>query len=129
MTVRKVLVVEDQLDIQKLIQMSLRLRGVGEVVVAGDGEECLAVVDQVKPDLILLDVSMPNLDGYETCRRLKSDPTTRSIPVIFLTAKTQNDDRETGLSAGALGYLNKPFDPMTLHAQIVEILEKQLPGN
>jgi len=104
--------------------MSLRFRGVDEVVFAGDGKECLAVVNQVRPDLILLDVAMPNLDGYQTCCILKSNPETRSIPVIFLTARVQKHEAEMGKKAGALGYLDKPFDPMTLHDQILAILAK-----
>lgn len=126
MILRNVLVVEDQLDIQKLIKITLRLKGVKEVFVAGDGEECLQTLKRVKPDLILLDVSMPKLDGYETCRRVKADPDTRDIPVIFLSARTQSDEREMGLRAGASGYLSKPFDPTTLHSQILEILQGQL---
>jgi CheY-like chemotaxis protein len=124
--VRRILVVEDELDIQKLIKMSLRVHGVKEVSVAGDGEECLEVVKQLKPELILLDVSMPKLDGYETCRLLKANPDTRDIPVIFLSARTQADERERGMRAGAQGYLSKPFDPTTLYSQILEILEGQL---
>jgi CheY-like chemotaxis protein len=124
MAIRKILVVEDDPDIQKLIRMSLKFQGVAEVAVAGDGEECLAVVQGVKPDLILMDVTMPRLDGYETCRRLKADPQTRSIPVIFLTAKAQKGEEEIGTRAGALGYLTKPFDPMTLRERILGILER-----
>jgi CheY-like chemotaxis protein len=67
---------------------------------------------------------MPKLDGYETCRRLKADPKTQSIPVIFLTARVQRHEVEIGMKAGAQGYLSKPFDPMTLHDQILEILAK-----
>jgi len=124
MNIHKVLVVEDEVDIQKVIRMSLKSRGVAEVVVAGDGEECLDVVNHVKPDLILLDVSMPKLDGYQTCRMLKANPETRSIPVIFLTARVQNYEEELGADAGAMGYVSKPFDPMTLHDQILAILAK-----
>ena len=123
MTISKVLLVEDDLDIQKVARMSLKLSGVREVVVADNGEECLAVVGQVKPDVILLDVMMPKLDGYETCRRLKENPETQSIPVIFLTAKAQYFEMKRGLEVGALGYLIKPFDPMTLHDQIVALLD------
>jgi CheY-like chemotaxis protein len=122
--VHTVLVAEDDPDIQRVIKMSLKFGGVSEVVLAGDGEECLAIVNHVNPDLILLDVSMPNLDGYQTCQRLKANPETQSIPVIFLTAKVQSHEAETGLKVGALGYLSKPFDPLTLHKQILEILEK-----
>ena len=124
MTLSKILLVEDDLDIQKVVRMSLKFRGVREVVVANNGEECLAVVNQVKPDVILLDVMMPALDGYETCRRLKADPETRSIPVIFLTAKAQQFEMKRGLEVGGLGYLIKPFDPMTLQDQIVALLDQ-----
>jgi two-component system OmpR family response regulator len=124
MTLRKVLVVEDEVGIQKVIRMSLKLRGVGDVAVANDGEECLAVVNDVKPDVILMDVSMPKLDGYQTCRMLKANPETSSIPVIFLTAKVQKHEEEFGAEVGAAGYIAKPFDPMTLHDQIVAILTK-----
>ena len=105
-----------------LIRMSLKVKGVEEVFLTGDGQECLAIVNRVRPDLILLDVTMPNLDGYQTCFLLKANPETRSIPVIFLTAKVQKHEAETGMRSGALGYLSKPFDPLTLHDQVVAIL-------
>jgi CheY-like chemotaxis protein len=124
MILHKVLIVEDEVDIQKVIRMSLRSRGVDEVVVANNGEECLAVVGQVRPDLILLDVSMPKLDGFQTCQMLKANPETRSIPVIFLTARVQKSEEKQGSDVGALGYISKPFDPMTLHDQILAILVK-----
>jgi len=125
MTITKVLLVEDDPDIQKVVRMSLKMRGIHDVAVASNGEECLATVAEVKPDVILLDVMMPKLDGYETCRRLKANPETRAIPVIFLTAKAQHFEVKRGLEAGGLGYLIKPFDPMTLHEQILSLLEKQ----
>ena len=123
-TIQKVLVAEDDPDIQKVIRMSLRHGGVNDVVLTGDGRECLAAVNRVKPDLILLDVSMPNLDGYQTCVLLKANPETKSIPVIFLTAKVQAQEAEIGMKSGGLGYLSKPFDPLTLHEQILAILTK-----
>lgn len=125
MSLAKVLLVEDDTDIQKVIRMSLRVRGVSEIVTAENGEECLAVAAQVMPDVILLDVMMPRLDGYETCRRLKADPATRNIPVIFLTAKAQHFEVREGLECGGIGYLTKPFDPMTLHQQILAMLGQQ----
>ena len=76
------------------------------------------------PDLILLDCMMPKLDGYETCRRLKLGPSLRHIPVIFLTAKAQETEVRKGLSLGAVGYLIKPFNPMSLVAEISQILER-----
>lgn len=122
MKINRLLIAEDDTDIQKVIRMSLRVRGVADVLVTENGEECLEVAGQSKPDVILLDVMMPKLDGYETCRRLKANPETSSIPVIFLTAKAQHYEVKQGLEAGGLGYLIKPFDPMTLHDQIVSIL-------
>ncbi len=121
--IRKVLLAEDEEDIQKVARMSLQFQGRWEVVVASNGEECLSKVSTERPDLILLDAMMPRMDGYETCRRLKADPTTRDIPVIFLTAKAQESEIRKGLELGAVGYLVKPFDPMRLASQIREILE------
>jgi len=128
MTLSKILLVEDDPDIQKVVRMSLRLRGVKDILVAEDGEECLAVVAGLNPDVILLDVMMPKLDGYETCKRLKSNPETRDIPVIFLTAKAQQFEIARGMEEGACGYLLKPFDPMTLHDQIVSLLNQKGDG-
>jgi CheY-like chemotaxis protein len=125
MTISRILVVEDDLDIQKVIRMSLKFKGVDEVVVARDGEECLAVVNRVKPDLILLDVTMPKMDGYDTCRLLKANTETRSIPVIFLTARAQKFEEAIGMEVGASGYLTKPFDPMTLYEQILALLGEE----
>jgi CheY-like chemotaxis protein len=124
MRLERVLLAEDDLDIQKVVRMSLQFRGVANIVVVSDGQECLKVVNQVNPEVILLDVMMPQLDGYETCRRLKSDPQTAAIPVIFLTAKAQQFEMRQGLQAGAIGYLTKPFDPMTLHDQIIQLLDE-----
>ena len=125
MRIAKILVVEDDHDIQKVIQMSLKLRGVHEVVVADNGEDCLAMALQEKPDVILLDVMMPRLDGFETCRLLKENPETQAIPVIFLTAKAQHFEVKRGMEVGGLGYLIKPFDPMTLHDEIVALLDQR----
>lgn len=125
MTLARVLIAEDDPDIQKVVRMSLKMRGVKDVVVTDNGEDCLAQVSTVNPDVILLDVMMPKMDGFEACRRLKSNPETKAIPVIFLTAKAQHFEVREGIDAGALGYLIKPFDPMTLHDQIVALLAKK----
>ncbi len=90
---------------------------------ASNGQECLKKVSTERPDVILLDAMMPRMDGYETCRRLKADPATRHIPVIFLTAKAQETEIRKGLALGAVGYLVKPFDPIQLTAQIRQILK------
>ncbi|MBI3934878.1 MAG: response regulator [Acidobacteria bacterium] len=123
MEIRKILLAEDEEDIRKVAQISLEFRGGWEVSLATDGEDCLAKAAQDRPDLILLDCMMPKLDGYETCRRLKQDPVLRQIPVIFLTAKAQESEVRKGLALGAVGYLIKPFNPMSLAAEIREILE------
>lgn len=125
MALKKILVAEDEPDIQKIVLMSLRLKGY-EIKMTNDGEELLNEVGPYQPDLILLDVAMPKLDGFEACRRLKADAATTSIPVIFLSASTQKYQMDAGLELGAVGYLMKPFDPMTLADQLQEILD-QLP--
>jgi CheY-like chemotaxis protein len=122
MTFSKVMVVEDDPDIRKVILMAFRFQGITDVVTAGSGEECLELVEGVMPDVILMDVMMPRMDGYETCRRLKANPKTKPVPVVFLTAKAQQYERQQGMQAGASGYLIKPFDPMTLCDQIRAIL-------
>lgn len=122
MGIAKVLLAEDDPDIQKVVRMSLKVKGVKEIVVTDNGEECLAKLADFMPDVILLDVMMPKMDGYATCRKLKENPATKNIPVIFLTAKAQHYEVKQGIDAGALGYLIKPFDPMALHDQIAELL-------
>ena len=125
MEIRKILLAEDEEDIRKVAQISLQFRGGWEVLLSTNGEECLAKAASDRPDLILLDCMMPKLDGYETCRLLKLDPSLRDIPVIFLTAKAQESEVKKGLSLGAVGYLIKPFNPMSLAAEIKQILETQ----
>ena len=125
MTIGRVLIAEDDPDIQKVVRMSLKLKGVKDVFVTDNGEDCLAQLETAKPDVILLDVMMPKMDGYETCRRLKANPATKHIPVIFLTAKAQHFEVREGMDVGALGYLIKPFDPMTLYDQILALLSKK----
>ena len=128
MMLTRVLVVEDDADIQKVIRMSLKMRGVAEIVVVDNGADCIEKLSGFTPDVILLDVMMPHVDGYETCRRLKENAATRPIPVVFLTARVQKADRDRGMKMGAAGYLTKPFDPMTLHDQIVAVLDKHKSG-
>ncbi len=125
MPLTRVLVAEDDPDIQTVIRLSLRMKGVKQIVITENGEDCLAQVKTVNPDVILLDVMMPRLDGYQTCERLKANPETQNIPVIFLTAKAQQFEVKKGMATGALGYLTKPFDPMTLHDQIVTLLDQK----
>lgn len=123
MNLKRVLLAEDDRDIQVVARMALKMGGVEEVFVANDGQECLSLVQKARPDLILLDVMMPRLDGYATCELLKQDPNANQIPVIFLTAKAQDVDIKKGLALGGIGYLTKPFDPTTLCQHIRSIME------
>ena len=119
----KILLVEDDPNIQTIAMLALTRVGKHEVVVAKDGVETLNIVKDVKPDLILLDVMMPVLNGFETCKRLKEDAETAEIPVIFLTARAQAHEIQHGISIGAIGYILKPFDPMTLHLEIDKVMK------
>ena len=122
--IRLVLCIEDEPDIRKLLSISLNCRGCYQVVTAENGAVGLEEAKKRKFDCILLDALMPVMDGYETCKRLKEDPQTRDIPVIFLAAKTQQKEIEKGISMGAVDYLLKPFDPLQLPDQIEEILAR-----
>ena len=119
--VRKVLIIEDEPEIQAILAMSLERVGGFETVVAGDGIEGLERARSESPDLILLDVLMPRLDGYATCRRIKQEEGLRGIPVVFLTAKCDPLDVEKAMRAGAAGCVAKPFDPLKLVDQILAI--------
>ena len=118
----RVLLAEDDPSILAIAVMALTRVGHHVVVTAVDGEEALTLASRERFDIILLDVMMPKLDGFETCTRLKADEATRAIPVIFLTAKAQVNEVHRGMGLGALGYILKPFDPMSLHRQIEDIL-------
>ena len=118
---KRILAVDDEPHILKLIAFSLKAHGF-EVLEASDGLSAVEIAASEHPDLVLLDVMMPALDGYEACRRLKADPATAAIPVIMLTAKTQAAEQKAGLDAGAAGYINKPFTPKDLVAQVREFL-------
>ena len=120
----KVLLAEDEEDIQRLATLGLRKRKDWQVVLAGDGVECLDLARREHPDVILLDVMMPNLDGFATCERLKADSATCDIPVIFLTASAQEREEQQGLAKGAIGYLRKPFDPLQLPQQVLDLLAR-----
>ena len=117
----KAVLAEDDLDIQLVARLSLKRAGF-QVVLASNGAEALARVISEKPDVALLDWMMPELDGVEVCRRLKADPETAGVPVIFLTARSQEQELKTGLATGAIGYITKPFDALTLGDRVRELL-------
>ena len=118
----RVVLAEDDPDIQLVARMSLKRAGF-DVTVASTGVEALQRVGEVAPDVVLLDWMMPELDGLEACARLKANEVTRAIPVIFLTAKSQESEIAKGLSLGALGYITKPFDALSLGARVRELLK------
>ncbi|HEY3450556.1 MAG TPA: response regulator [Myxococcales bacterium] len=117
----KVLVVDDEPDIRRVGQMSLELVGQLKVLLASGGEEALSIAAEEQPDVILLDVMMPRLDGPATLALLRSAPATADIPVIFMTAKVQKYEIDGYLAGGAKGVIFKPFDPMTLSQEIGRI--------
>jgi len=118
----KILVIEDEPSLQALLRMQLQRAGY-TVAVAGDGEEGLAAVEAVSPDLILMDVMMPRLDGNEVCRRLRSNVRTRQIPIIMLTARAEPDDRLRGLTVGANDYITKPYEQRELLVRVRNLLD------
>ncbi|HET7327471.1 MAG TPA: response regulator [Nocardioidaceae bacterium] len=113
----RVLVVDDSQTIRDLISLNLELEGF-DVVTAVDGQDCLEQVQRVRPDLVTLDVVMPRLDGFETAQRLKTDPATSHVAVMFVTASAQSTDLARGKEVGADAYLTKPFDPGELIATV-----------
>ncbi|MEJ5240760.1 MAG: response regulator [Anaerolineales bacterium] len=119
----KILAAEDERDIRDLIAFTLRFAG-HEVTTATNGEEAVAMAEQVQPDLILLDVRMPRMNGYDACRAIKANPRLKDIPVIFLSAKGQESEVQAGLQAGAEEYLLKPFAPDQLIERVRAILAK-----
>lgn len=100
-----------------------------DVVVAMDGEGALEAVDEDTPDLILLDIMMPDIDGFEVCKRLKENPETAGIPVIFLSALTEDDDKQKGFDLGAIDFITKPFDPDEIQTKVKEHLLTSMEGN
>jgi CheY-like chemotaxis protein len=120
----RLLCADDDEDIRTILQLALSLDPELDVVLVESGEAALTRARVEKFDAILLDGMMPGLDGYETCRRLKAEPTTAHVPVVFLTAKTQRAEVDRALAIGAVACLMKPFDPMTLAGELRAALER-----
>ena len=121
---QKILYVEDDPDIQLIGMLALQQVGGFSTVVASSGEEALGLAENCKPDLILLDVMMPGMDGITTLNKLRENLKFADIPVIFMTAKTQKSELDSYLESGALAVIPKPFDPMTLADQVSEIWQR-----
>jgi CheY-like chemotaxis protein len=119
----RVLVIDDEEPIRLLCRVNLRLAGM-EVLEAPNGAAGIEVARRERPDVILLDVMMPEVDGWEVVAALADDPRTREIPIVFLTARTDRVDQRRGLEAGAVAYVTKPFDPVRLGPFLQELLDR-----
>jgi len=122
----RILVVDDEIYIVHILDFSLGMEGY-EVLTALDGEQALEKARAEHPDLIVLDIMMPKLDGYETCKMLKAEASTKDIPVILLSAKGRNVDQKIGFEVGADDYITKPFSPRKLVERINAILGQSSP--
>src|SRR5436305_3619242 len=121
-----ILVVDDDPKVVRVVEINLAQEGY-QIRTAADGEEALAAVARERPDLVLLDVMMPRMDGFEALKRLKADPATAEIPIIMLTARAQDEDVFEGYGMGAQWYLTKPFEPGELRRVVRHLLDRR-PG-
>jgi len=123
MSKEKILIIEDEKDIVKMLDYNLKREGF-KTLSAYNGEDGLDMASKENPDLILLDLMLPEIDGFDVCKALKSDPKTSHIPIIILTAKDQETDKIVGLELGADDYVTKPFSPRELIARIKAVLRR-----
>ncbi len=121
----KVLLVDDEADIRKIGQLSLQAVGKFETLLASNAAEGIEIARAEQPDLILMDMMMPGMDGLEALAKLQSLPDVKHIPVIFVTAKVQQHEVEHYLSVGAIGVIQKPFDPMLMPDEVRRILAER----
>jgi two-component system, OmpR family, phosphate regulon response regulator PhoB len=119
---RTVLVVDDEPDVLLLCRVNLEFEGY-RVLEAGDGEEAMTRLAEEVPDVVLLDVMMPKIDGWTVLERIKADPRTSEVPVVMLTAKVQDDDQVRGWSSGAAEYITKPFSPLSLSQVVQDVID------
>ncbi|QSH40656.1 response regulator transcription factor [Lentisphaerota bacterium ZTH] len=124
MAKEKILIIEDEEDIQELIRYNLKKEGFENLKVADSGEKGLKIVPEFMPDIILLDLMLPGMDGLAVCRTLKSNPETEAIPIIMLTAKSEETDVIIGLEMGADDYITKPFSTKVLVARIKSVVRR-----
>lgn len=120
----RILIAEDEPDIRELIRLALQFNGY-EVISASDGAEAVELASNNSFDLIMLDVRMPRLTGYEACRQMRMMESTKDIPIVFLSAKGQEAEVDEGLEAGADRYILKPFAPIELANEIKQILAER----
>jgi DNA-binding response OmpR family regulator len=120
----KILIAEDERDIRELIEFTLTAYAGHQIFKASNGVEAVEMASKVIPDLIMMDVRMPRMTGYEACKALKQIDAVKDVPVVFLSAKGQETEIDTGLDAGAYDYILKPFAPAELATRVGEILKK-----
>ena len=118
----KILLIDDEADIRKIAKLSLEAVGKHQTTMAASAPEGIELAATVQPDLIIMDMMMPGMDGVTALAELRKNPATASIPVIFMTAKIQRSESDQYKAIGALGVIAKPFDPITLPAEIAKIL-------
>lgn len=119
---KRILIVDDEPDIIRLVKFILEKRGF-EVFVASDGKVAISSAFKILPDLIVLDVLMPNFNGYEVCEKLKKDERTKNIPVVMLSAKSQESEKKQGFAAGAADYISKPFNTEDFVSRVTSIIK------
>jgi CheY-like chemotaxis protein len=123
----RILVAEDERDIRELINFTLMFAG-HTVTLVANGVEAVEIVEKANPQLIMMDVRMPKMTGYEACRQIKTMDGFKNVPVIFLSAKGQDEEIQSGLDAGATAYILKPFSPEDLTRRVNEILQQSGAG-
>ncbi|MDB9526381.1 response regulator [Oscillatoria sp. CS-180] len=119
---KHVLIIDDEADIREATQLCLEITGQWEVSKAGNGQEGLAIAETAMPDVILLDIMMPGMDGLTILKRLQKNPKTQQIPVIILTAKAQSSEQRQFSQLNVLSVITKPYDPLTLSERIFSVL-------
>ncbi|MFA5089036.1 MAG: response regulator [Candidatus Omnitrophota bacterium] len=122
MSKKRILLVEDEKDMVYAVKMQLEINGF-EVLTAGDGQEALEKARHDRPDLMILDIMLPKINGNKVCRMLKFDEKYKKIPIIMLTARVQESDKKMGYEVGADAYITKPFEPQVLLEKIKELLK------
>lgn len=119
---KTILIVEDEQNLVELLKFRLEANGY-HVETAFDGEEGLSKIEKLKPDIVILDIMMPRMHGYDVCRKAKENTGTKDIPIIMLTARTQKKDEEQAKACGADSFIAKPFEPAELMAEIEKLLK------
>jgi two-component system phosphate regulon response regulator PhoB len=124
-TASRIMVVEDEIDVANLVKHALERGGDASVEIVGSGAAALQSVSKMPPDLLILDLNLPGLDGTEVCRILRSRPASSQLPIIMLTARTDESERVLGLDLGADDYITKPFSPRELAARVRAVLRRK----